>query len=121
MTYYIITPLTMAEDTSTKDAEELLVAEQTLPDTVIGIDGRFTVSPDTVSPHIIFVGAGPVGLWTAIQMKLLQPFAVILMLEKHAVYRPCSLANGPYDLHVVQVPTPSRPSHRQGVLPRAHF
>ncbi|MBN9288191.1 MAG: hypothetical protein BGO43_08425 [Gammaproteobacteria bacterium 39-13] len=36
---------------------------------------------------IIVVGAGPVGLWTAIQLKLHYPALQILMLEKHAKYQ----------------------------------
>jgi len=32
---------------------------------------------------IIFIGAGPVGLWTAIQIKLLKPNLEIIMFEKY--------------------------------------
>lgn len=36
---------------------------------------------------IIFVGAGPIGLWTAIQTKLLKPSLRIVMFEKYEVYK----------------------------------
>ena len=42
------------------------------------------VGPD---PHVIFVGAGPVGLWTAIQLKLRNRLLNILMLEKYSDYQ----------------------------------
>ncbi len=35
---------------------------------------------------VVFVGAGPVGLWTAVQTKLLRPELDIAILEKNAVY-----------------------------------
>ncbi|HRE30351.1 MAG TPA: hypothetical protein PLD88_00115, partial [Candidatus Berkiella sp.] len=36
---------------------------------------------------VIVVGAGPVGLWSAIQLKLYNPTLNILMLEKHSEYQ----------------------------------
>ena len=33
------------------------------------------------NPDIIFIGAGPVGLWTAIQIRLLNPAVEIKMFE----------------------------------------
>lgn len=39
------------------------------------------------APDVVFVGAGPVGLWTAVQIKILCPWASILMLEKYAEYQ----------------------------------
>jgi len=39
------------------------------------------------TPDVIFIGAGPVGLWTAIQTKLLEPKLHILMFEKHPQYQ----------------------------------
>lgn len=38
-------------------------------------------------PDIIFIGAGPVGLFTAIQVKLQNPELNILMFEKYAEYQ----------------------------------
>ena len=38
-------------------------------------------------PFVVFVGAGPVGLWTAVQFRLANPEAPVLMLEKYAHYR----------------------------------
>lgn len=38
-------------------------------------------------PDINFVGAGPVGLFTAIQAKLYNPDLNILMLEKYTEYQ----------------------------------
>src|SRR3990167_1807993 len=38
-------------------------------------------------PRVIFVGAGPVGLMTAIQTKLYYPDLPLLMIEKHAEYK----------------------------------
>jgi len=38
-------------------------------------------------PDFIFVGAGPVGLWTGIQLKIRQPDADILFIERHEVYK----------------------------------
>ena len=38
-------------------------------------------------PNVIFIGAGPVGLFTAIQLKLENPKASILMLEKYPEYK----------------------------------
>jgi hypothetical protein len=39
------------------------------------------------SPDIIFIGGGPVGLWTAIQLSLYNPTANILVFEKYATYQ----------------------------------
>lgn len=39
------------------------------------------------SPNVLFIGAGPVGLWTAIQAKLKEPQLNITMLEKHQTYQ----------------------------------
>lgn len=38
-------------------------------------------------PDVLFIGAGPVGLFTAIQLKLLNPSANIHMLEKYQDYQ----------------------------------
>jgi protoporphyrinogen oxidase len=38
------------------------------------------------SPSYLIVGAGPVGLWTAIKLKLQTPEADILVLEKRPEY-----------------------------------
>src|SRR6478672_8952045 len=38
-------------------------------------------------PDIIFIGAGPVGLFTAIQTKLYDPNLDVVMFEKHAEYQ----------------------------------
>lgn len=38
------------------------------------------------SPDIVFVGAGPVGLWAAIQLKLRKPELTIRILEKRETY-----------------------------------
>ena len=38
------------------------------------------------NPDILVIGAGPVGLWTAVQIKLLLPQVNILILDKHLVY-----------------------------------
>jgi hypothetical protein len=40
-----------------------------------------------MNPDIIFVGAGPIGLWTAIQLKIHLPDINILMLEKYQQYQ----------------------------------
>lgn len=40
-----------------------------------------------MNPKVIFVGAGPVGLMTAIQAKLYDPDLPILMLEKYPEYK----------------------------------
>jgi hypothetical protein len=38
-------------------------------------------------PDVIFIGGGPVGLWTAIQLKLLQPSLKIQIFEKYEEYQ----------------------------------
>ena len=38
-------------------------------------------------PHVIFVGAGPVGVYTAIQAKLLAPELDIVLFEKYVEYQ----------------------------------
>lgn len=40
-----------------------------------------------IQPEVIIIGAGPVGLMTAIQIKLLDPEKQILMLEKYPDYQ----------------------------------
>uniref|UniRef100_A0A7S2U5Q7 FAD-binding domain-containing protein n=1 Tax=Lotharella oceanica TaxID=641309 RepID=A0A7S2U5Q7_9EUKA len=42
---------------------------------------------DTPRPDVVIVGAGPVGLFTAIQLKLRDPSLNILMLEKYKEYK----------------------------------
>lgn len=42
---------------------------------------------------VVFIGAGPVGLWTAIQTKLRDPRLEIHVLEKRAVYRRSHVLN----------------------------
>jgi 2-polyprenyl-6-methoxyphenol hydroxylase-like FAD-dependent oxidoreductase len=37
--------------------------------------------------EIVFIGAGPIGLWTAIQIKLQRPNVKIVFKEKHEVYQ----------------------------------
>ena len=39
------------------------------------------------NPDVIFIGGGPVGLWTAIQLKIYNPSAKILVFEKYATYQ----------------------------------
>jgi 2-polyprenyl-6-methoxyphenol hydroxylase-like FAD-dependent oxidoreductase len=36
---------------------------------------------------VVLVGAGPVGLWTAVQIKVMRPELSVLLLEKHAEYQ----------------------------------
>jgi len=38
-------------------------------------------------PGVVIVGAGPVGLWTAIQIKKRQPHLDVLMYERHETYQ----------------------------------
>lgn len=40
-----------------------------------------------MSNEIVFVGAGPIGLWTAIQIKLQRPDIHIVFKERHRVYK----------------------------------
>lgn len=44
-------------------------------------------SADSLFPSIVVVGAGPVGLWTAIQVALLCPDLPIVVFEKYAEYQ----------------------------------
>jgi len=37
--------------------------------------------------HVVIIGAGPVGLWTAVQTKILLPGASIVILEKYREYK----------------------------------
>ena len=39
-----------------------------------------------MSNEIVFVGAGPIGLWTAVQIKLQRPDVTIIFKEKKEVY-----------------------------------
>lgn len=41
----------------------------------------------TAKPDVVFVGAGPVGLYTAIQIKLAKPKAEIAFFEKYTTYK----------------------------------
>lgn len=36
---------------------------------------------------VLFVGAGPVGLWTAVQLKIIAPHLHVVMCEKHTEYQ----------------------------------
>jgi hypothetical protein len=38
-------------------------------------------------PDVIFIGGGPVGLWTAIQTKIYNPSANIIVFEKYSTYQ----------------------------------
>ena len=40
-----------------------------------------------LNPDVVIVGAGPVGLWTAVQIKLLRPHNTVLILEKYKEYQ----------------------------------
>ena len=40
-----------------------------------------------MSNEIVFVGAGPIGLWTAVQIKLQRPDIIIVLKEKHHEYK----------------------------------
>ena len=42
---------------------------------------------DPQPAEVVCVGAGPVGLWTAVQTKILAPAAQVVLLEKYATYR----------------------------------
>eukprot|EP00698_Gefionella_okellyi_P011463 TRINITY_DN3022_c0_g1_i3.p1 TRINITY_DN3022_c0_g1~~TRINITY_DN3022_c0_g1_i3.p1 ORF type:complete len:816 (-),score=158.12 TRINITY_DN3022_c0_g1_i3:1863-4310(-) len=42
---------------------------------------------DTFVPDIILIGAGPIGLWTAIQIKIRSPQSEILLIEKYKEYQ----------------------------------
>lgn len=44
-------------------------------------------SADSLFPSIIVIGAGPVGLWTTIQVALMCPDLPIVVFEKHAEYQ----------------------------------
>ncbi|RUR13277.1 NAD(P)/FAD-dependent oxidoreductase [Legionella sp. km772] len=46
-----------------------------------------------MKPDVIFVGAGPVGLYTAIQAKLYNPALTILMLERDSEYKRTHVLN----------------------------
>ena len=48
---------------------------------------RLQVSTQLQAPDVVFVGAGPVGLWTAVQVKILCPDISVEMFEKHADYQ----------------------------------
>jgi 2-polyprenyl-6-methoxyphenol hydroxylase-like FAD-dependent oxidoreductase len=39
------------------------------------------------SIDVVFIGGGPVGLWTAVQLKLLNPSSNIIILEKNSQYK----------------------------------
>ncbi len=42
---------------------------------------------EDLHPHVVIIGAGPVGLWTAIQTKILLPGASIVIIEKYREYK----------------------------------
>ena len=44
-------------------------------------------APSEWSPLVLFVGGGPVGMWTAIQLKILCPHWKIQILEKYGEYQ----------------------------------
>ncbi|MFC3908572.1 hypothetical protein ACFORL_05720 [Legionella dresdenensis] len=74
-----------------------------------------------IKPDIVFIGAGPVGLWTAIVAKLTNPDQQILMLERNKKYTrshiliidPTSFVDAPQDprlqpiLEVFKGPVPT--------------
>lgn len=45
------------------------------------------ISNQVLKPDVVIIGGGPVGLWTAIQVRLRSPDAVVLVLEKYAQYQ----------------------------------
>lgn len=45
------------------------------------------IPPINPNAQVVFVGAGPVGLWTAIQTKLRDPHLEVDVLEKYSEYR----------------------------------
>jgi len=63
------------------DPEELHAAEQEPTDQPIIQSDLSKHDPD-----VLVVGAGPVGLWTAVQIKLLLPTLNILIVDKHQTY-----------------------------------
>jgi hypothetical protein len=40
-----------------------------------------------LNPHVVIIGGGPVGLWTAVQTKILLPGASIVIIEKYKEYK----------------------------------
>ena len=64
-----------------------------MPETSTCVTSKHTASQQSCStaspsvPFVVFVGAGPVGLWTAVQFKTANPQAPVLMFEKHARYK----------------------------------
>mmetsp|Transcript_25699 Transcript_25699/g.45039 ORF Transcript_25699/g.45039 Transcript_25699/m.45039 type:complete len:423 (+) Transcript_25699:1854-3122(+) len=60
---------------------------------ILGLERQFsTVSEDdpeseVYSAKVVIIGAGPVGLWLAIQLKLHDPYISIAVLEKHTTYQ----------------------------------
>ncbi len=45
-------------------------------------------APPSIPPcDVLFIGAGPVGLWTAVQLKIRAPHLNVVMLEKYAVFQ----------------------------------
>lgn len=42
---------------------------------------------EDLQPHVVIIGGGPVGLWTAVQTKILLPGASIVIIEKYREYK----------------------------------
>jgi flavin-dependent dehydrogenase len=47
---------------------------------------RYKANQSPFVPDVLLVGAGPVGLWTALQLKAKNPELKVLLLEKHLSY-----------------------------------
>src|SRR4051794_27571662 len=77
-----------AKEEYISEEEEEWEHDQIIPTINLRKSGVFTENLEyEFQPDVVFVGAGPVGLWTAIQLKILQPKLNILMLEKYEKYQ----------------------------------
>jgi len=65
------------------DPEELHAAQEATDHQSLPIVNNDLTKHD---PDVLVVGAGPVGLWTAVQIKLLLPDLNILIVDKHQTY-----------------------------------
>lgn len=52
-----------------------------------GIEVELSTEEPRLEADVVFIGAGPVGLWTAIQAKLRNPDLKIVMYEKYPEYK----------------------------------
>ncbi len=62
---------------------------------------------------VVFVGAGPVGLWTAVQLKLASPQTKVLMLEKYTAYQRSHVLQVDQASYKVTLPC----IQKEGILP----